>query len=69
MPLSFLKRVVAGVGWPPNFLGPVQKIERVAVVAASMKINAKILSNVRTNMNIEGPVLRTADDILHHKAA
>ena len=34
-----------------------------------MKINAKNLSNVRTNMNIEGPVLRTADDIVHHRAA
>ena len=69
MPLSFLKRVVAGVGWPPTFLGPVQKIERVSVVAASMKVNAKILSNVRSKMNIEGPVLRTADDLMHHRAA
>jgi hypothetical protein len=34
-----------------------------------MKINAKNQSNVRTNMNIEGPVLRTADDIVHHRAA
>ena len=69
MPLSFLKRVVAGVGWPPRFLGPVQRIERISVVAASMKISAKILANVRTNMDIEGPVLHTADDILQHKAA
>jgi N-acyl-L-homoserine lactone synthetase len=69
MPLSFLKWVVAGVGWPSNFLGPVWKMERVSVVAASMRISARILSNVRTNINIEGPVLRTAYDLVQDRAA
>ncbi len=63
MPAAFLRRTVARAGWPPHFLGPVRQIGRARVVAASMKVSAKILDNVRGAMRIEGPVLRTGAEI------
>lgn len=69
MPVAFLKRTVAKVGWPPRLLGPVRRIEASSVVVASMKVSTRILENVRENMGIEGPILRTAQDIQHQNAA
>lgn len=69
MPVSFLKRTVTRVGWPPDIIGPARKMNGVYHVAASMKVRLKILRNVRENMKIDGPVLITGEDILRHKAA
>ena len=69
MPVAFLKRTVAKVGWPPRLLGPVRRIESSSVVVASMKVSSRILENVRENMGIEGPVLRTAQDVQRQNAA
>lgn len=69
MPVSFLKRTVTRVGWPPDFIGPARKMNGVFHVAASMKVRMKFLRNVRENMKIDGPVLITGEDILRYKAA
>lgn len=69
MPFAFLRRTVAPIGWPPQFIGPVKQMERTRVVAASMKVSARILDNVRASMGIEGPVLRTAEQLLKSRAA
>lgn len=69
MPVAFLKRTVARVGWPPRLLGPVRKIDSSSIVVASMKISPRILENVRENMGIEGPVLRTAREMQKQDAA
>jgi N-acyl-L-homoserine lactone synthetase len=69
MPLAFLRRTVAPLGWPPHFIGPVRQIGRRRVVAASMNVSMKVLENVRIAMGIEGPVLRTKEDLPRSKAA
>ena len=69
MPVAFLRRTLAGVGWPPQVIGPVKKFGRAKVAAASLKVSMKILENVRTSMSLEGSVLRTAEGLMKSKAA
>lgn len=69
MPVAFLRRTLAGAGWPPQVLGPVKKFGRAKVAAASLKVSPKILENVRASMGLEGSVLRTAEELLKSKAA
>lgn len=69
MPVSFLKRFVAKVGWPPHILGPSRRIGHAHVAVASMRVSSRILDTVRTSMGVEGPVLRTAPAPRHQMAA
>lgn len=68
MPVYMLKKL-ASVGWPTRVLGPVERIDRMAVAAASIQVSQPILKSVREHMQIPGPILRTADDLVRPAAA
>ena len=68
MPLYMLRKLES-VGWPTRIMGPIEKMDRVSVAAASIDVSEQILARVRQNMQIVGPILRTAGDFLQSRAA
>ncbi len=68
MPIYMLRKLTQ-VGWPTTLIGPIQKINGVAVAAASIEVSPTIFASVRRNMHIDFPILRTAEDIMEAKAA
>jgi acyl homoserine lactone synthase len=69
MPLQFLVGTLEKAGWPVEQLGPERKFGRLPTIAASLRVSHRILERVRSNMQIDTAVLRTADDITRVKAA
>ena len=68
MPLYMLRKLTS-VGWPTSLVGPVETIDRMEVAAASIAVSPSILKSVREKMQVPGPILRTAEDLVRPAAA
>lgn len=69
MPLAFLRRRIAGIGWPTRYLGPPRDIDGTITAAAALDVSLTTLQVVRRRMGIEGLVLRHPDNAVRPEAA
>ena len=56
-------------GWPVQRMGPSKMIDGQECYVGLLPVSRQHLQTLRTRLGIEGPVLRTANDILYHGVA